>query len=241
MSAQEIPVEPPEKRADIYIPDDKGLIEVKTNEDLKRELQSLQLESVVTRSVPMTYSNAIDAIIDDASKQLTGTKQYEADYRLIWYLSDDSVAAERFGLTFYGLVHLVDLAEMGTTPNSCASYPCYGFRYAAAYNNRAVDAAVVQFTEGSLEKTGLLLNPFANNSKFKESRLYAFFQNNAAITDPQQEIQRGDAFVVEENDGVNLGQTASVLAFVRTKYRRPRLIDFEPVAYSASMMTPKTK
>lgn len=153
-------------------------------------------------------------------------------------MSDDAVASERFRLTFYGLVNLVDLAEMGGA-SSLTSYPCYGFRYAAAYNNRAVDAAIIQFNEGAVEKTALLLNPFSTGSKCRESRLYNFFKNQDAISDPLQEIQQGDAFVIEAEDGANLGNTASALACVQAKYGRPRLIDFEPKAFSASMLVPK--
>lgn len=69
LSTLVIPVNSPEKRADVYIPDDKGLVEVKSNEDLKLEQERLRREGAVTRSIPQTYSNAINAIIKDASSK----------------------------------------------------------------------------------------------------------------------------------------------------------------------------
>lgn len=178
------------------------------------------------------YSNAVSTVVRNASQQLARFDEAPVDFRLVWLHArnrypDDQL--ERFKATLFGSVDLIDLQELS---KSVPARPCFYFSFSEFFRFRDVlDGAFV-----STDHHGLLcvntLSP--RHRMLAASRLATSFQ--PGICDPVERETRGEGYIADCD--ISRKDKTRVLDYVKQKYKRPRLVPFEPKHCSATVLGP---
>jgi hypothetical protein len=128
--------------------------------------------------------------------------------------------------TLYGTVDLIDLDEIA---GSVTARPCFFFTFAEFLGlKEKLDGAFVSTDERGL----LCLNNFSPRFEaLRRSRLPHVFPG---VCNPVERERAGTAYIADCS--VSRRNRSAVLDYVKEKYRRPRLIEFEPKHYSAEMI-----
>ena len=128
----------------------------------------------------------------------------------------------------YGTVDLIDKAEIGA---SVPARPCYFFTFSEFYTlKEVVDGAFVATDDKCL----LCLNSYSPRfERLKNSKLY---QVLPGICDPIDLEQKGEAYIA--NCDMSRKNLAAVFDYVKRKYNRPGLIEFQPTHYSGEISVP---
>lgn len=231
-----IPEIPEHKTADFFIPEDACLIEVKSNEDLARELAEAADGEAHLREEVIRYNNSIDRVIDDAGVQLKETPGVDAKHRALWFVTDDQATRDIFRRTFLGDALIVDLDDIASGTNIC-----HGFTHSSAFNNPHIAFVVLEYIRGNGHQITLLLNPIASIVGVSKLKIWqAMCSAGAGVVDSREDEKRGAAFLIESKAAIHVGDTQAALSYLRKKYHRPRLDVLEFNAVSVTMST-KTK
>lgn len=212
------------------------LIEVKDKfpdpNSVRRRTEVLGDGHVWEEEASLAYHNTISKIIREGAAQLSSFQAEPVNFRLLWLHARHRHAETQliqFQATLYGTVDLIDLAEM---TDSVPARPCFFFTFAEFHTLRDVlDGAFVSSDEGGL----LCLNSLSPRfESLRTSRLCVAFPG---ICDPYERERSGTAYLADCDVSPNMRGT--VLDYVRNKYQRPRLVEFEPKHYSAEMIVPR--
>jgi hypothetical protein len=199
------------------------ILEVKTREDdpaqTAKRNETLQLGALFAEHLPLVRRNTVSGIVRDAYDQLKSVDADNGAFRLAWLVASDraqDAKSRQFEAALYGTTRMFDLDSAEGVHR-----PCYFFRNSDFFRYRNVlDAAIVS----TLESAKLCLNTLSPRySSFKQTQLYARFGN--AICDPVIEEARGEAYIVDSD--VNRNDEAEVMAYLRTKYGSPKLMNID--------------
>jgi hypothetical protein len=232
----------PEETPDLLVSDGTCayLIEIKDKfPDFSKEQQRaevLEAGGIWTEEQGLGYKNVISGVIKHGAGQLASFQGQPADFRLLWLHARDhyeSPQAMQFEATLYGGVDLIDLGE--TPP---VARPCFFFTYSEFFRLREVlDGAFVASDDRvRFCRIRFWLNSFSSRlGKLKSSQLCRAFRGGL---DPIELERTGQGYVADCN--ISRKDQAAVLEYVRAKYKRPRLIPFEPKRHSAQMAVPRS-
>jgi hypothetical protein len=227
----------PTKTPDLLVSDGTCtyLVEVKDKfpnpDSTQRRTEVLDHGGVWEEEADLAYQNSISKVIREGSKQLSCFDKEIIDFRLLWLHARHRHEDEQliqFEATLYGTVDLIDLDEIA---GSVMGRPCFFFTFSEFFKLKDVlDGAFVSTDERSL----LCLNNLSPRfERLRSSRLCQVFQG---VCDPVDRERGGTAYIADCD--LSRKDATAVLEYVKAKYRRPRLIEFEPTHYSAEMIVP---
>ncbi|MBI4972224.1 MAG: hypothetical protein HZC16_00205 [Candidatus Omnitrophica bacterium] len=220
------------KTPDFLVTDETSvyIVEVKTREDDPAETlrlnQTLKDGKLFEAALPLVRNKTVSDKVRYASKQLANNKDGNA-FKLVWLIATgrlQEAKSRQLEATLYGTTGMFDLDS-----GEGVHRPCYFFRHSDFFRFRYVlDAAIVStLTSGKLCIN--TLSPRYNS--FKQTRLYAHF--GSAICDPAVEEALGGAYIVDSD--VNRGDENAVMAYIRSKYGCPKLINVDIGCISATV------
>lgn len=192
------------------------LLELKTKipscEQALERRKTLEEGEFYQLNEPLIRMNRLSGIIRKAQAQLRERKHHENVLGLIWLGAIGHLAEPRmhqFEATLYGSATIVDWATRGR------SGVCYFFYNSDFFRYRDVlDAAIVSANS----QARLLLNPLSGHyEQMRNSSLPKYLGD--AVVDPIVLEAQGKGFIVEAN--VDRRSEATVLAYLRTKYKSP--------------------
>jgi len=216
-----------------YIVRDSGttyVLEVKTrNDDPSETIErhaTLDRGELYAEHIPIVRTNTTSGIIRDASLQLERYSMPGA-FKIAWFAAAEYAQEAKFAqleAALTGTTRMFDL-ESGDGFHR----PCYFFRNSDFYRYRSVlDAAIL--SDDSSGK--MFLNPFSMRAaSFKKSLLALRFAD--AVCDPLSEEQNGEAYVVDSD--VNRKNEEAVMAFLREKYKSPKLMNIDMGWHAATI------
>ena len=205
------------------------LLEVKDkfpdSDSIRRREKALDSGGVWEEETELAYQNALSGVIREGADQLGSFNGESVDFRLLWLHArhrHEDTQLHQFQATLYGAVDLIDLDE-GT--DSATARRCFGLTSSEFFRLKDVlDGAFI-----STDQRGLLcLNHLS--PRFAELRRSILCQAFPGICDPIEQEQAGTAYIAD--CGLSRRDREPVLDYVKQKYRRPRLIEFEPTHYS---------
>ena len=183
------------KIADLSAIDDYSnqyIIEVKSQSEDDDYLRELEEQGKVSRNDEVLRTNVASRVVCDAAEQLSQTPASEGSFNLIAIVpsSDDpGTQVSEFRATLYGIVPLVQITNDG----KAIFTDCYYFDYNEYYRLPIVNATML-FSGNTCQ---LCLNSFAENSTFRKSVLYNYFQMGEGIIDPIILESSGDAYIAD--------------------------------------------
>lgn len=214
--------------------DSKYLIEIKEKfpdpQMMKQRSEILARGSIWAEENTLGYRNTISYIVREAADQLISFQSEPVEFRLVWLHARERHAdtqLKQFKATLFGCVDLIDLDELA---DSVPARPCFFFGFSEFFRFRDVlDGAFVSTDDRCL----LCINTLSPRGHLlRGSHLCTSFQ--PGVYDPEELDRRGDAYIADCDIGRR--NKAGVLEYVKNKYKRPRLIDFEPTRYSAETL-----
>ena len=174
-------------------------------------------------------SNPISKQISVATRQIAATADQEpSSLRVIVFVAagdDPDMQVEQFQATLYGRVYLLREGDAGVV-----AVPCFYFTFSDFFRFNDVDAAVVITPAGAR----LYINSFAGRrDRLRQSKLHKVLSAAGAVTDPEAQEQRGDAFLADTD--IDRRDETAILDYVRRKYGRPELLTFRPKKFRAAV------
>ena len=205
------------------------ILELKTRrDDPEREVartRTLTCGELFEEHMPLVRRNTIAGIIRDACQQLENHED-RTPFRVVWLAATDSAQdakMRQFEAALYGLTQMFDW------DGDSFHRPCYFFRNSEFFRHRLVlDAAIVS----SLSTAKLCLNPFSSRaSAFRSTEMVARF--GTAVRDPLTEEAAGEAYFVDCD--LDRKDEEAVMAYLRTKYGRPKLCNIDLGYHAATV------
>ncbi len=184
----------------------------------QQRTQALSAGAIWTEEQGIGYENVISGVIRHGAGQLASFQKEHVDFRLIWLHARhryESLQLLQFESTLYGTVNLLDLA------GAPVALPCFFFTYSEFFRFQGVldGAFVASDYQGAL----CVNNLSARFEKLKSSQLCRAFPG---FRDPIELERAGKAYIADCN--MTRKDQTGVLEYVKAKYKRPRLIPFEP-------------
>jgi len=218
------------KTPDLLVSDGtcKYLIEIKDKlpdpEIMRQRERVLHSGEIWNEEAPLDYNKRVSEVIRKGVTQLSSFDRELVDFRLLWLHARhryEDMQLQQFQATQYGTIDLLDLAESSTRP-------CFFFTFSEFYRLRIErDGAFVAADDKNL----LCLNIHSPRfEKLKNSQLCKLLRG---ICDPIALEQTGDAYIA--GCEVSRNDRAAVLEYVRNKYKRPQLIDVQPMHLSGEI------
>ena len=142
---------------------------------------------------------------------------------------------EQLEATLYGIVPLVDLAELEANRGAVSDRRCYLFESAEFFVRSRLDGVIAMWPGRGYR---LITNRFSvRNSDFEQSYLYCAFRDRGLVTNPWLEEQRGIAFVADCYD-ISPKDQGRRLLYVQKKYNRPFLTPTNPSSFVGGVLIP---
>jgi hypothetical protein len=183
------------KTPDLSMPQDSGriLIELKAKVDddhLRRILNS------APGSGHAYHNPSIQSRLREGRKQMTAfPDRTPQDFSLVWMLGSNTGLTALVRPAAIGLLYGVQMLDgfMEDTKQSFST-PCYFFGNSWFFNNRELDAVVLQDFQG----IHLCLNPFSSRfADFKQTAFFEFFYDNHAVVDPAHAEAARECFIAD--------------------------------------------
>lgn len=220
-----VPQEEGKKRADLLAwwgDAEEYLIEAKERldgTDFKKLMKKVSDEGMGTISRKVEPSNAFSRKLMKAAQQLKVTPSGPDVVRLIWLYAGHPDATHELDCVekrLLGDAQLVVINLHTDIPSVEGMKTCYGYCDNDFRRMPHVHGAVRCSSRGMR----LLVNPYCSErEKLRESRFYELMGSKSAITDPEHEEQRGEAWLVDDDWG-SFGDPPDATAYLIRKYDR---------------------
>lgn len=173
--------------------------------------------------------NVVSGVIKEAVDQLEAATSYQEDFKIAFLVGTGRLAElyfEQFESALYGTVPVADFG-----PNADDYHrPCYYFDRSDFFRFRKIlDAAVIWCGDSGK----LLVNDHSERySEFLNSSLAACL--SGGLVDPRQKEKSGSAYYADGD--VDRTDAEVVIAYLRKKYGKPKLIHIPMGYHGASVL-----
>lgn len=213
------------------------LIELKTKgEDSQREEARNQVlvgGGIAEDHDTVGRKNVISGVIAEAVRQLRAFDAEQVDFRLVWFLGWGrlrSLYYEQFESALYGTVPVADFGPGADQYHR----PCYYFELNDFFRHRDIlDGAIIWCDDSGR----FLLNDLGQRYPAICTSPLATAMAAGCI-DPRRKEQLGEAYYVDGD--VDRRDDQAVIAYLREKYAKPRLIHIPMGYHGASVLAPRT-
>lgn len=202
-------------------PSERFWIEVKTkatDKSLKAALRGEKLERPLDHAKKVDGGKPADTL-SDAVSQLKAMADKEDGFEIAWFLASSPLTGELdFRQAIAGVFGIQIVTELPVS----SMKPCYFFDESLFFTFKRLDAVILEKSHAFK----MCLNPYALRlQRFRETKLFTFFDTRGDVIDPFEEEKAGHAYVADCKFDRRT-QQKDVLAFLGEKYGLKEPVNF---------------
>jgi hypothetical protein len=236
-TVDDIPVEPPAKRADLrlWFGQEEYVVEAKLREPHEGWLELLKQvaqEGYASTSRPINPWNSLSSTLTEAHAQLLATPAGESAFRVLWLVAlhdDDHFVISCIEKRLLGSVEVTGIDPIKLSIGE--SKVCYHHASNDFQRCAGIDAAVL----GTRTGANLFVNYFSERREaFRKTQLHAMFSVHGAVVDPEVLEASGKAYMLGRDFvGPRNGQTQWKYLYERYGVRTTVMQEFQFAAMAA--------